>query len=140
MFLNGASDIMGLFSSMISGSSAQKYLCRKTGGVGLAVGRCLCLPGYQCILIEIQVTRSTTALFFPQKILSELSSVLDTKNLTQVVRNSIDKILGDEEYTKADLCASVKNLCGDSVASNKYLRVPKSFMALSGVILLVLDE
>lgn len=36
--------------------------------------------------------------------------------------------------------ASVKNLCGDSVASNKYLIVPKSFMALSGVILLVSDE
>lgn len=126
-------------SSMISGSSASKYLCRKTGGVGLAVGCCLCQPGYQCILTETQVIRSSTALF-SYEILSELGSVLDTKNLTQLVRNSIDKILGDEEYTKADLCASVKNLCGDSVASNKYLIVPKSFMALSGVILLVLDE
>lgn len=52
MFLNGASDIMGLFSSMISGSSAQKYLCRKTGGVGLAVGRCLCLPGTNVSLLK----------------------------------------------------------------------------------------
>lgn len=57
-----------------------------------------------------------------------------------MVINSIDKIVEDEKYRKADLRASVKNLCGDSVASDKYLIVPKSFMALSGVILLVLDE
>lgn len=46
------------------------------------------------------------------------------KNLVQIVTNSIDEI-EDEEYSKADSHASVKNLCGDSVASNKYLIVPK---------------
>lgn len=47
------------------------------------------------------------------------------KNLIQLVTNFIDEIVGDEEYGKTDSHASVKNLCGDSVASNKYLIVPK---------------
>lgn len=47
------------------------------------------------------------------------------KNLIQLVTNSIDEIVGDEQYSKADSHASVKNFCGDSVASNKYLIVPK---------------
>jgi len=68
------------------------------------------------------------------------AAFLILKISNQLVINSIDKIVGDEEYRKADSCASVKNFCGNSVASNKYLIVPKSLMALSGVILLVLDE
>lgn len=67
------------------------------------------------------------------------SAVFQVPNIS-LVQNSTDKIGGLKEYRKADMRASVKNLCGDSVASNKYLIVPKSFMALSGVILLVSDE
>lgn len=51
MFLNCASDITGLYSSVISGSFgtpfASKWLCRKMGA-GPAIGYRLSQPGYDC--------------------------------------------------------------------------------------------